>query len=289
MYTESIGVIGYGVMGASIAQQIKRAHHVFIFDADKAKTAQPTAPRVASSLKELFSSAGTLVIAVKPQDLFSLLRQARSVIDKHLLISIAAGARTSDIQAAFAPKKIKLIRVMPNLFVRDARAVTALCKGRYAKKADLLFAKALFDDFGKTRIIDEEKMDAVTVISGSGPGYLSYLIEKDGVPPAQRSKYIEDIVPEYIEAAKNVGLDAEEARFFSVNTAKGLMFYFQTHPESPEAFRKQVTSKGGTTEAAIKVLEAGGRQKLNEAIVAAFKRAKEIANSIHNAIKENKI
>ena len=201
----TIGVIGYGNMGAAIANQIKSDYSVFVFDADSKKTCNTSEITVIASLSELFVCAATILIAVKPQQLSSLLKEIRAVTGEYILISIAAGVTTKDIQVALAPKRVKVIRAMPNLFARYGTGVTALCNGQYAGDDVLSVAIKVFEHLGKTRCIDEEKMDAATAVSGSGPGYLSYLIEKDKVVPEERSKYIDSLMPEYIESAKSVG------------------------------------------------------------------------------------
>lgn len=285
MKKNNLGIVGYGNMGFAIAQGIKNAYNVFAFDADTRKTRNACGIKIVSSLGKLFASSETILIAVKPQDLPFLIKQMRKFLKAHTLISIAAGVAMQDIEDAFAPKKVKVIRAMPNLFVRDADSLTAICKGQYATDNELSLARQLFDCLGKTIVIDEAQTDAITAISASAPGYISYLLEKDKVSPEKRSKYITGLISELIKAAQEIGLN--NAEDIAVGIAASINNFFKKHPEpdAPAILRRQVTSKAGTTEAAIKVLESGGKGKLKQAVVAAHKRAREIASFFHDTLK----
>lgn len=285
MEKKRIGIVGYGTMGAAIAQRLKRDYSLFVFDVDTEKTRNISGLITIEGLSKLFADTDIVLIAVKPQDLFALLQECKAFINAHLFISIAAGVTTQDIERVLKPKEAKVIRVMPNLFVRDACSVTAICRGQYTDDSELFLVQQLFDHLGQTKIVTEEQIDAVTAVAGSAPGYISYLLEKEKVPPDKRAQYIDSIIPELTRAAEAIGLD--DARYFAENTGASISRFFQMHPESdaPEKLRKQVASKGGTTEAAIKVLESAGRGKLEEAVMAAYKRARELSGLVRGVMR----
>ena len=286
----TIGIIGYGNMGAAIAQQVKDKYTVAVFDNDTSKTSSTCGLTVASNLSNLFSAFQTIIIAIKPQDIEALLKSIKDLIDSHLIISIAAGVKTIDIEEALKPKRAKVIRVMPNIFVKEGAGISCITGGRNVGDDEVKVAEKIFSSLGSaTLTIDESKMDAVTAISGSGPGYLAYLLEAKGITSEEAKEYIDkEIMPKYIEAAEDIGLNHKEAIDLANTTGTNLATHFQGHPNPGElkALQEQVTSKGGTTEAAIKKLQAG--EGLQSAIKAAFKRAKELAELLKGRTEENR-
>ncbi|MCQ9206108.1 MAG: hypothetical protein NG737_07350, partial [Omnitrophica bacterium] len=165
--------------------------------------------------------------------------------------------------------------------------VSGICKGALAKDNELLIAQELFECLGQVMAVDESKMDIVTAVSGSGPGYLLYLVENID-DSSKRVERIKEIIPDYIKAAKENGFSRIESEFFATTTAKAAISYLEEHPElnALQKFRKQVTSKNGTTQAAIDKLKSGG--SLSDAVKAAIKRAKELSEYVNKVIKKRK-
>jgi len=131
---------------------------------------------------------------------------------------------------------------------------SALALGPGATQADLDWATQLFASCGKTIVVAEELLDAVTAVSGSGPAYFFYLIEA------------------MIQAGVDEGLSAADARLLAVQTCLGSAQMLLQMPDGPEALRKKVTSPNGTTQAAIEKMDAAG---VKPALVAAIRRAAE--------------
>jgi pyrroline-5-carboxylate reductase len=275
-----VGIIGFGNMGKAIACRLNPAkYQVYIFDNDKSKVQPNNQLKAANSISDLVSNSEVVIIAVKPQDFGAVLTELRNSrnVNQKTLISIAAGVSTSAIEQALNPLEVKVVRAMPNLFAKDGRGISAIAKGLLATDRELSIARELFESLGEARVVVEDQIDAVTAVSGTGPGCLAYFIE--GIDDLSKQKaQIEGKRSEYIKAAVNSGLT--DAADYANNTLNAFIKHLEEHrDESPEEFRKKVTSKGGTTEAAVEVLESGG--SLLEAIKAAKDKAKELTKHIN--------
>ncbi len=214
----------------------------------------------ASGNAEAVRRANVVVLAVKPQNLDDVLEIIKiAVKPEHLIVSIIAGVTTRRIEAALG-ENIRVVRAMPNTPALIGAGVAAICRGRHATDADLDLAQALLAASGSVVRVEEKNMDAITAVSGSGPAYVFYLME------AMR------------EAAKRMGLDDEIVDEIIPATALGAARMVIETEEPPEELRARVTSKGGTTAAAIqamndhKVFDA-----LVEAVLAAQRRSKELS------------
>jgi pyrroline-5-carboxylate reductase len=260
-----IGILGFGNMGSAIAEQIKSAYEIFIFDKDKNKTQGVRALKVAENIQNLVKSSEVVILAIKPQDFDGVLNEIIGVVKDKLVISIAAGITTAHIEKLLGD--VRAVRGMPNLPAKIKQGMTCLCKGRFASAQDLEFAQELFNRVGNTLIINENMMDAATAISGSGPAYVcSYLESKK-----EKEKFLND----FQEAAKAIGFNAQQAEILVNATFSGTVEFLKKTKLVPSGLKKQVASKGGTTEAALQVLESGGT--LKEAVKAAKKRAEELS------------
>lgn len=258
-------------MGSAIAERIKRKYRLFVFDKDKEKTKNLKNIRVADNIIELLEKIDALVLAVKPQDFGVVLKAIKEYARTKLIISIAAGIPTDFIEASLG--KVRVIRAMPNLPAKVGKGMICLCKGRYAKKNDLDFAKELFRKLGGVLILKEKMMDASTAISGSGPGFFYYIAGGKNI------KEIRKIAPNFTlrltEAAQEKGgFSYDTAKILAETTIKGSIMYLQETKLSPAEAKIQVASKGGTTEAGLEVLLKHG--SLTEAVEAAMERAKEL-------------
>jgi len=270
---QGIGIIGFGNMGSAIAERIKSGFKVIVFDKDKTKTAGLSGLKAAEGILDLVNRVDAVLLAVKPQDFDAVLNEIKSAVKDKLVISIAAGITTAYIENLLG--RVKVVRVMPNIGARIGEAESSLCKGSNAKDGDLDFAKELFGYIGKTWVMEERMIDAATAISGSGPAYIYYdmeinKIDPGNVPEETENKYIELLS----KAAERVGFDPLTAMELASSTTSSSLHLAATGV-APSELRKQVTSKGGTTEAAIKVLAAGGSWE--EAAQAAKKRAQELS------------
>jgi pyrroline-5-carboxylate reductase len=271
---ERIGIIGFGNMGSEIARALKNDYRIFVFDKDRFKTDNINGITVEDGIPELAASAEILILAVKPQDFEHLLKELKNLIKDKLVISIAAGISTKYLEKVLG--NVRVIRVMPNLGVKIGESVSCICKGGFATEDDLLFVNELFNYIGFTKDVPEEMMDAATAISGSGPGYIFDFIEKNSLDPNNFPEHARhDIMRRLERAAEAVGFSHEDAAFLSANTANSCINMLKIIKLSAGELKKQVASKGGTTEAGLLVLDKGGTWE--EAAQAALKRAKELS------------
>lgn len=266
----TIGIIGSGNMGSSLIRALRaKGLSIEVNDKDKAKlrkVCRQYSLRQAKSNIDLIKSSQVLIIAVKPQNIDSVLFEIdealalatnKSQADK-LIISIAAGVTTKYIEKVIGGRA-RVIRVMPNLAASIAESMSAIAKGKFAKKADLKIAQDIFKLVGETITLGEKHIDLVTAVSGSGPAYFFYLMES------------------LIDAAVSNGVGREDAKKIVLQTALGAAG-LALISQDPKELRRRVTSKKGITEAAVKIFE---KRKLNkiikDAVLAAKKRAKALS------------
>lgn len=263
-------------MGAAIGILIKEKYQIVVFDKDTQKTVNLSGINVSGDVLDLVNEVDVVILAVKPQDFEGVLNKIKVYAKNKLIISIAAGITTGYIEKVLG--KVRVIRVMPNIGAQIGKAESSLCRGRYAHEEDLKFAQDLFDLIGKTWVIEEKMMNAVTAISGSGPAYIFYDLEIKEIKP---SDITEEIKQEYIvkltKAAEDVGFSKDIAYELAVSTTSTSADLVLQPGMSATTLKNMVTSKRGTTEAALKVLSENGTW--SDAARAAVKRAKELSVS----------
>ena len=208
------------------------------------------------------AGASLCVLATKPQDLPGALAGLAGALPAGcLVLSIAAGLPTARLEALLPPGA-RVVRVMPNTPCLVCAGVSGLCGGKHATAEDLARAERIMGAVGAVHRLPEDLMDAVTAVSGSGPAYVFYLAEA------------------MLAAAEKLGLPGDAARDLVGRTIAGAAQLMMESGESPAELRRRVTSKGGTTEAAIAHLEAGGtKDRLVAAIEAAQRRAGELSHA----------
>ncbi|MDP2940198.1 MAG: pyrroline-5-carboxylate reductase [Candidatus Omnitrophota bacterium] len=269
-----IGIIGCGNMGEAIAKQLLSKYKILIFDKDSQKTNGLKGVENEATAVDLVNKVDTIILAVKPQDVEDLLTEIKNFILDKLVVSIAAGITTDYIEKYLG--NVRVVRVMPNLPAKIGLGMTCLCKGKLSTNEELNFTKELFSMIGETLILNEDMMDEATAISGSGPGFLYDLSENKGLDEIK--KFAEDIfIPSLVSAAVSIGFSLEQAMILAKTTTKGSIILLKKTKLSPLELKKQVASKGGTTEAGLEILHKGG--SLEEAVKAALKRSKELARS----------
>ncbi len=262
-----IGIVGVGNMGAAIVRGLVAANvvppdNITAFDIDQPKLralAADPGVKLAPDLVTLAGESDTIIIAVKPQSMANLLGElANNVRLSHLVISIAAGISTAFIEQRLRPGT-RVVRVMPNTPAMVRAGATALCRGSEATAEDMALATSLFSALGSTVTVDEHLMDAVTALSGSGPAYFFYLAEK------------------LRNAAVAQGLPEKEADELVRQTLFGAGKLLRESGATPEELRARVTSKGGTTAAAVAVFDEADLSGLvSRAVAAAVARSKEL-------------
>jgi len=277
---KKIGIIGYGNMGSAIAHKLALQTSEFsvsVSDKDKSKLVKYAGIDFAKDIKELLGKSDIILLAVKPQDFGHVLREIKSLAAGKLIISIAAGISTKHIEKTIP--RARVIRVMPNIGAKISESVSCLCKGAFSTDEDLGLAQELFSFLGVVLSIDENMMDAATAISGSGPAYVFYFIENSELDQQNLPEHARrDMMRRLEKAAEELGFSNEDAAFLAANTVNSSVNLLYKTKISAEELRKQVTSKGGTTEAALEILFKGG--SWDEAAQAAMMRAKELSGRI---------
>lgn len=263
-----LAIIGGGFMGGALAEGLLDAgwHRdgfvVAEISRDRREHLMQTLKvRTTESLREAVEPASAVLVAVKPQSVRDLLASMAPYFrPQQLCISICAGIRIATFEEALGGPPV--IRAMPNTPAAVGMGVTALARGRHATDQHLATALNILSAVGRVVMVDEEQMDAVTAVSGTGPAYVFYLAEA------------------LIEAALAQGLDREQAHLLVYQTFVGAAHLLQHDAAGPAELRRRVTSPNGTTHAAITHLQAQGwAETFMEAVAAARRRARELGGS----------
>ncbi len=278
---KKIGFIGAGNMGeafvgAIIKSNILPSSMIYVSDINEERLSVLRSSYGISTLSDnvkLFSICDIIVLAVKPQHIEQVLSQITGQKDYEihnpkLIVSIAAGIPLRKIEdILYTPLdekfrvKLPVIRVMPNTPALVLSGMAGMSANRHASDDDIQIVRSILEALGKVIVFNEQDLDAVTALSGSGPAYVFYFIES------------------MIEGGICVGLEPKDAVTLTIATLKGAVKLMEELNESPELLRRKVTSPGGTTEAALKVLNKNQvKQSIIEAIAAAAKRSKELSD-----------
>lgn len=213
--------------------------------------------KTASSNVEVASSVEIVVLAVKPQVIDDVLEEiAGSVGEDTTVVSIAAGVTLAHLQDRLRSRKI--VRVMPNTpsLVQEGMSVYSLCECFTGTEIDTV--KSILMSIGKVLALPEAKMNAVTALSGSGPGFIAFMVEA------------------MIDAGESLGLTRDDAATLAVQTLLGTAQLLDTGM-TPERLREMVTSPGGTTAAGLSVMkERGLKDIIKAALTAARDRGEEL-------------
>jgi pyrroline-5-carboxylate reductase len=208
--------------------------------------------------EEVVKNADNVILAVKPQVIQTVLQGISKHVDEHkLVISIAAGIKIQLIQDLLPPTRV--IRAMPNIAALVHEAITAISKGKYATDDDVQIAEEIFNAVGKSVVVKEVLMDAVTGLSGSGPAYIFYAINA------------------LADGGVKVGFSRDVALKLAMQTVYGSAKMVIETGEHPMKLRDMVTSPGGTSIAGIYALERDGfGATLMNAVEVATRRSQEL-------------
>ena len=266
MISQTLGFLGYGNMGAAIAEGLiglnaVEAGGVLAFDPSSERMAAAARAGVAAfdSVGGLVGASDALVLAVKPQIMAKALEEVKPHLQPDtLVISIAAGISIKRIQAGLNAGT-PVIRVMPNTPYLVHAGAAGIAASPECSDAQIFLAKEVFASMGVAELVDESAMDAITALSGSGPAYFFYMVEC------------------LVEAAVAEGLDREMAERLAGQTLLGAGKLLGETGESAAALRQKVTSPGGTTEAALNAFRAQDLEGVvAKAVHAAVARSQEL-------------
>ena len=263
-----VAVLGTGKMGGILLQAFIKSGLVGPNDAfatvahtDRAKSLSlQFGVTVSTDNLAAARSADIILLGVKPLQVADLVSSIQSALtpDK-LLISFAASVKTRAIEDA-ADQEVAVVRAMPNTPAMVGAGMTALCGGRFATPEHLALAQRIFATVGRTVLVDEKHMDAVTGLSGSGPAFLYIIIEA------------------LAEAGVNVGLPRDTATLLAAQTTFGAARMVLETGSHPALLKDEVTTPAGCTVDGILELEEGGlRVTLIKAVKRATQRARELA------------
>jgi pyrroline-5-carboxylate reductase len=204
--------------------------------------------------------ADIVVVGVKPNMVLDLLAEiAPALADGTTVVSVAAAVSTAVMEAAL-PATVAVVRSMPNTPTAVGLGVTALSRGTRTSDQQLAAVVRLFEAVGTALVVEEDRMEAVTGVSGSGPAYVYYMVES------------------FIRGAEAQGFTPEEAEQLVLQTFRGALEMLSTTGKSAEQLRRDVTSPNGTTERAIAVLQdARLPEVLTAAVEASAARSRELS------------
>lgn len=247
--------------GMSKSELLNR-NNIMILDKSEEKTIelkQISHFDVFTELEHCIPEADIIFIAVKPHHAENLLQTMQPLLSqKHIIISIMAGV-TVDMMKKFSGID-RIVRAMPNLPAEVGEGMTTYIASQSIAQAEVLAIEQLLKTTGKAlKVSNESYINASTAISGSGPAYVFYFMQS------------------MMEAALEMGFSEEDARTLVSQTFTGSIALFNQADLSPKTWMKKVTSKGGTTQAALETLDNNKVNKsINEAVMAAFDRAVEL-------------
>lgn len=264
---EKVAIVGSGNMGVALARGLTEtwagaSRRVVLSGRNPGKvreTARRLHVRAARSNADAVRDADTIVLAVKPQIVPSVLEEIReSVPEGATLLSIAAGISTGGIEATFGGR-VGVVRAMPNVAASVRASATAYCLGPHAGATDRRRAREILESIGTIVEVDESLMDAVTGLSGTGPLYLFLILES------------------LSDAGVKVGLSRDVATHLAIQTLVGSAQLVRATGEHPAKLRDLVTSPGGTAITALHSLERSGlKAMLMDAVEAATRRSEEL-------------
>lgn len=266
-----IAIIGFGNMGQTYASSFVssgfiKSEDIFVLTRDVSKiTNRYKIPNenFFTQISASFLLVDIVIIAVKPQDFESLSQQIQNYIsENHLILSVMAGISIENITEKLKVKKI--IRSMPNIPTQIGQGMTVFTASDAVDRKDLFIIQNLINTTGKSLFIENEEMiNAATAISGSGPAYVYYFMNA------------------MVDAAMQLGFSKSEAEFLVQQTFLGATQLQNRSNLSNLEWIEKVSSKGGTTEAALKLFHSHDlNAKINEGIQQANARAKELGKVI---------
>jgi pyrroline-5-carboxylate reductase len=270
MSARKVAIVGGGRIGEALLSGLlssgwRNADEIAVSDRREERLAELReryGVEATTSNEAAVSGAGLVVVAVKPQDIDTLLGEIGAFLEpSQTVVSVAAAITTRRIEARLADG-VPVVRAMPNSPATVHEGMAGICAGAHAGDEHLALAEEALAHLGRVVRVPESWMDAITAVSGSGPAYFALLAEA------------------MIEAGILLGLSREISTTLVVQTMFGTAKQLRDEGMHPVELRESVTSPGGTTIAAIRELEqAGVRAAFLNAIQAAMDRSRELADA----------
>jgi pyrroline-5-carboxylate reductase len=259
------GKIGEALLSSMLGAQLVPVSRVVATDADPPRAdyiGEKYGVKVSTNNPQAVAGADLVMLCVKPQQVTEALREIRRSLPKNgLVISVAASVTTALIERELDHGH-RVIRVMPNTPCLIRQGMTAICRGKHATQEDLKIAQAIFSAMGRTVVVDEKHMDAITGLSASGPAYVFMIIES------------------LAEGGVKLGLPRELSTELSAQTLLGASALVLHTGEHPAKLKDIVTTPAGCTIDGLLELEEGGlRVTLIKAVVRAAERARQLVES----------
>jgi pyrroline-5-carboxylate reductase len=259
-----MGFIGFGRMGNALVSgalkaKVVKGKNIYVYDPDDRTQLKARDLKInyCRTIQELYRKSKFIFLCVKPQMMMDVLAQIKaetnSFITEKCIVSIAAGFPLFRMESELGPSA-SLIRVMPNTPALLGGGMSALARGESVRDIDFAQVEKIFKAVGDVVTVPENKMDAITAISGSGPAYVFYLAES------------------MMQAAQSFGFSEADAATLVHQTIYGAGLMLKERTFTAQELREQVTSPGGTTAAAIRELE---RSKLKDIIFLALDKARQ--------------
>lgn len=261
----TIAILGAGAMGTALARGLLgngwRREDLILAEVAPERAAQvrdELGCECVSDAALAVRGAEAVVVAVKPQDMETLLQQvSEAITGSQVVITLAAGVRIETVEDALGETPV--VRMMPNTPALLGKGIAGMAGGAHAGSQHMAMARMVMEAVGEVVELDESELDAVTAVSGSGPAYVFALAES------------------MVEAASQLGLPPGIAAKLVNHTVLGAGEMLIRTGQSATHLRKQVASPGGTTVAALEVMNEGGFSELMvEALKAAHRRSLEL-------------
>ncbi len=263
----SIGIIGAGQVGSAMAKILAESGRWEVYASRrkiyKIESLKGEGVHVTDNNRLVAERSDIVILAVKPYKVMDVLREISDLTDGKIIISVAAAVPIKKIKEVCP--KAKVVRAMPNIALLVRASFTAYSKDDDLTPEEEAVVLEIFKEFGFAHEIDEELMDAVTALSGSGPAYIATLIEAMAY------------------AGLKVGLPRDFSYISSAYTVYGTAKLYIELEKHPSEIKEMVLTPAGTTIEGIFYLEESGiRTAVMKAVEAATKRAREIAKSIRS-------
>ncbi|HPF37499.1 MAG TPA: pyrroline-5-carboxylate reductase [Phycisphaerae bacterium] len=261
----ALGVIGSGHIAGIIVRRLIDSGYLagdrILMTESRNLEAHPLPVRTTRDAGEVLHTARIVMLSVTPQKFAEVAASLRPLASADpIYLSVMAGVETRRIAEALGAGDVRVVRAMPNLPFSLGRGVTGLCRGERATADDVEEVRHLFNAGGVSVVLDDENlMDAVTAVAGSGPAYFYYFVEM------------------MMEGGVAAGLKPEDAQVLAAHACVGAGAMLLERDASPKELREAVTSPGGTTQAAMDTLaESKVAIHVRDAVLAAFERGRQL-------------